>query len=119
MIYDSVLSGTPDYMFSYRSDLGKTVFEKPVVIIVEAKRNDFQQGWGQCLAELVAAQKINEDPQRAVYGVMTDGNLWQFGRLLGNRFVQDPNNFTLDRLATLYGALESLIQHSDHQDQGI
>jgi hypothetical protein len=28
-------------------------------LIVEAKQNDFNEGWGQCLAELVASQKLD------------------------------------------------------------
>ncbi|CAK8725441.1 Type I site-specific deoxyribonuclease [Candidatus Electrothrix laxa] len=106
--FDEVLTGTPDYMFSKKSSLGKTVLEVPLVIIVEAKKNDFEQGWGQCLAELVAAQKINKDTERPVYGVVTDGNLWQFGRLRRDVFTRNPENFTVDHLARLYGALEFL-----------
>ena len=36
--------------------------------------------------------------------------MWQFGRLIANKFIQDPQNFTIDRLAWLYGALEYLLQ---------
>ena len=108
LTFDEVLSGTPDYMFSKRSTLGKTVFETPIVIIVEAKKNDFEQGWGQCLAELVASQKINKDSEKPVYGVVTDGNLWQFGYLYADLFTKDNKNYTIDKINTLYGALEYL-----------
>jgi len=108
--YDSELSGTPDYIFSKRSKLGKTVLETPIVIVVEAKKNDFEHGWGQCLAELVAAQKINEDPTFPVYGIVTDGNLWQFGRLLLDTFTKNTSNYTIDNLARLFGALEAMAQ---------
>ena len=106
--YDDILTGTPDYIFSEKSVLGKTVLEKPLVIIVEAKKNDFEQGWGQCLAELVAAQKINDAPHRAVYGIVTDGNLWQFGKLIDDTFVRNSENFTIDKIAWLHGALDYL-----------
>ncbi|NEP52782.1 MAG: hypothetical protein F6K65_29855 [Moorea sp. SIO3C2] len=109
IFYDQVLSGTPDYIFSTKSELGKTVLEKPLLIIIEAKKNDFQQGWGQCLAELVASQKINQDIKRPVYGIVTDGNLWQFGRLQRDIFTQNIENFTIDKLSRLYGALDYLI----------
>ena len=59
--YDETLNGTPDYLISTRSELGIPVVGTPLIILVEAKKNDFDQGWGQCLSELVAAQKINED----------------------------------------------------------
>jgi hypothetical protein len=108
--FDEVLTGTPDYIFSKKSSLGKTVLEVPLVIVVEAKRNDFEQGWGQCLAELVAAQKMNENAERPVYGVVTDGNLWQFGCLRGKIFTRDTGNFTIDHLGRLYGALDFLAE---------
>lgn len=106
--FDKVLSGTPDYIFSKRSVLGKTVLETPIVMVVEAKKNDFEQGWGQCLAELVAAQKINQADKRAVYGIVTDGNLWQFGYLKADLFTKNEENYTLDNIQRLYGALEYL-----------
>ena len=75
---------------------------------MEAKKNDFAQGWGQCLAELVASQKINENMQRPVYGIVTDGNLWQFGRLKLDIFTKNQGNYTIDSISTVYGALEFL-----------
>jgi hypothetical protein len=111
--YDEVLCGTPDYIFSEKSELGKTVLEKPIVIIAEAKRNDFEQGWGQCLAELVASQKINDDSERPVYGVVTDGNLWQFGKLEKDCFFKNTENFTVDKLSLLYGALNYVVQAAE------
>ncbi|MEM9008741.1 MAG: hypothetical protein AAGE59_35175 [Cyanobacteria bacterium P01_F01_bin.86] len=108
--YDATLSGTPDYIFSKRSNLGKTVLETPIVVVVEAKKNDFEHGWGQCLAELVASQKINDDDTFPVYGIVTDGNLWQFGRLVLDTFTRSTGNYTIDNLARLFGALEAVAQ---------
>ena len=70
----------PDYLISTKSALGKTVLGTPIIVVVEAKRNDFIQGWGQCLAELVAIQRINDDV-KPVSGIVTDGEMWQFGKL--------------------------------------
>lgn len=106
--FDKVLCGTPDYIFSKRSSLGKTVLETPILIVVEAKKNDFEQGWGQYLAELVASQKINNNENKEVYGIVTDGNLWQFGRLHADVFTKHDKNYTIDKIQELYGALEYL-----------
>ena len=116
--FDETLTGTPDYIFAKKSPLGKTVLEKPIIIVVEAQKNDFEQGWGQCLAELVASQKINENPHKAVYGVVTDGNLWQFGRLIADTFTQNSENYTIDKLSRLYGALEYLAQLVEQEELG-
>jgi hypothetical protein len=95
-------------MFSKRSPLGKTVLETPILIVVEAKKNDFEQGWGQCLAEMVASQRLNSRENQSVYGIVTDGNLWQFGYLQVDLFTKHDKNYTIDNLKALYGALEYL-----------
>ena len=110
IVYDENLSGTPDYLISTRSRLGKTVVGKPLIILVEAKRNDFDRGWGQCLAELVAAQKMNNDAAFPVYGIVTDGNLWQFGRLVGDTFTQNRTDFALANLPMLFGAVSAVFE---------
>ena len=113
--YDDILNGTPDYFISTRSELGKTVVGSPLILFVEAKKNDFEKGWGQCLAELVAAQKINSEKMNdgtafPVYGIVTDGTLWQFGRLIGDTFTQNRTDFALANLPTLFGAVDSVFK---------
>ncbi len=103
--YNEKLTGAPDYIIATRSALGKTVLELPLVIVVEAKKNDFEQGWGQCLAELVAAQKLNGDASRPVYGIVTDGELWKFGTLAGVTFISNKEGYTVGDMAELFGAI--------------
>ena len=79
-------------------------------MFVEAKKNDFEQGWGQCLAEMVAAQKINDDPDFPIYGIVTDGKMWEFGRLVRNTFIQNMTNYTVDNLPILFGAMNSVFK---------
>ncbi len=108
MSYDETLTGTPDYIVTTKSPLGKTVFGLPIVIISEAKQSDFVQGWGQCLAEMVAAQKINQNTEQPVYGIVSDGELWQFGRLVGNQFTKHKTRLALTDTERLFGALAYL-----------
>lgn len=103
--YDDDLNGAPDYLLATKSELGKKVLESPLLAVVEAKKNDFEQGWGQCLVELVAIQKLNNLPNFTYYGIVSDGNVWQFGKLTDGLFVQDPASFTLDQLEEIFGAL--------------
>ena len=109
---DPLLSGVPDYIFGTKSPLGKKVLGTPLVLIVEAKKNDFEQGWGQCLAELVAAQKINNNTVKPVYGIVTDGLLWRFGELTEKVFTQDTGKYTTDSTAQLFGALDFVLASS-------
>ena len=108
--YDEILNGTPDYLVATKSELGITVVGTPLIMMVEAKKNDFEQGWGQCLAEMVAAQKMNDNPDFPLYGIVTDGITWQFGRLVADVFTRNRTNFSLDNLPNLFGAVDSVFK---------
>ena len=115
LAYDEILSGTPDYFVATRSELGKNVVGTPVVMVVEAKKNDFEIGWGQCLAALIAAQKINAqevngDAMFPVYGIVTDGVMWQFGKLAGDTFTENITPFSLGDVPRLFGAIDAVFE---------
>ena len=107
--YDAQLSGTPDYLISTKSALGKTVLGTPIIVVVEAKRNDFIEGWGQCLAELVAVQRLNDDPLKPVYGIVTDGEMWQFGKLTEDLFTRHKTALAIGELKKVFGAIGNLM----------
>ena len=80
------LVGKPDYFVTQKSRSPKA----PYCIIIEAKKNDFEKGWGQALAAMKGAQIINKRMaalEMAIYGIVSTGREWQFGKLLGNQFV--------------------------------
>jgi hypothetical protein len=108
--YDAKLNGTPDYLLATKSPLGKTVLAKPLLGVVEAKKNDFEVGWAQCLAELIAIQKINADEETPVYGIVTDAERWQFGKLQRSLFTRHIAGFTIDDLPELFGTLHFIFQ---------
>lgn len=104
-VYDAKLNGTPDYLIATKSPLGKTVLATPLLGVVEAEKNDFEAGWAQCLAELIAIQKLNADENLTVYGIVTDGERWQFGKFQKDIFTRQITAFSIDDLPELFGAL--------------
>jgi len=114
--YDAQLNGTPDYLFSTKSELGKTVLGFPIVIVVEAKKNDFSEGWGQCLAELIAVQKLNKAEELPVYGIVTDGELWQFGKLVSDKFTKSKLRITITDLDKIFGTISFLLSSKRETD---
>jgi hypothetical protein len=120
LTYDDDLCGMPDYFVAKRSPLGVMVRTKTpyLLMVVEAKRDDYEEGWGACLAAMLAAQKLNNDPEQTVYGIVTNGRGWEVGQLLGNRFTHDGKLFSLHNLAELLGALHFVFTKCKHQAAG-
>lgn len=116
LIHDEKLCGVPDYILAKRSPLGTVVFDKPYFVLVEAKKeSDFSEGWGQCLAEMIAVQRINEEPEQTVFGIVSNGVMWQFGKLIEDTFTQNKLFYTIQELERLFGAVNYVFQQCDLQ----
>jgi hypothetical protein len=112
---DASLSGFPEYILARRSPLGKVVFDKPYFILVEAKQDNFDAGWGQCLAEMIAAQKINAELSITVYGIVSNGDVWQFGKLEESVFTRNKTFYTIQVLDQLFAAVNYVFQQCEAQ----
>lgn len=110
---DANLNGFPEYILAKRSPLGKLVFDKPYFVIIEAKQDDFEWGWAQCLAEMIAAQRLNEKPEQEVYGIVSNGKLWQFGKLKENTFTLNEKSYLLDDLDQLFATINYVFQQCE------
>jgi len=111
--YDEKLSGIPDYILAKRSPLGKEVFDQPFFVTVEAKKDDFIKGWGQCLAEMVALSKLNAAENQTVFGIVSNGQLWQFGKLKANIFKKNIKAYTIYDLEQLLAAINYIFQQCE------
>lgn len=108
-VCDYILTRSPEQMF----------VRAPVMMLVEAKNEDLKRGYGQCIAEMIAAQRFNaregsETPQ--VYGVVTIGELWRFLILEGDIAHIDSRSYHIDRLPKIMGILLHLTRKEDNND---
>jgi hypothetical protein len=115
MRYEADLSGIPDYTVGRLSPLGRWVVGQPFILVVEAKRDDPERGWSQCLAALLAAQKLNNLPELTLYGIATNGRSWEFGKLKGTTFTREPLPFSLRNPEELCAALHFAFEQSQVQ----
>lgn len=107
------LSGVCDFLISRSSELFE--IEAPAVVIVEAKRADLKTGIGQCIAEMVAAQRFNqakEQPLAAIYGCVTSGTQWRFLKLAGQTVTIDLNDYPLPPVEMILGILVWMVEES-------
>ena len=73
------LSGVRDFLISRSREQFEV--ETPVIVLVEAKKADLNVGMGQCMAEMIAAQRFNLEAGQApmpIYGCTSSGMLWRF-----------------------------------------
>lgn len=110
MDFDAILSGTPDYLFAKKSALGKIVMDKPLVAIVEAKKDDFTGGWGQCAAEMYTAQQINKNEDLKIFGVVSNGRFWEFGTLQNQTFTKFRQISEINDLDELFSILTHILK---------
>jgi hypothetical protein len=112
---DDTLTGVPDYVFAQRTEYDSESLEPPVLVAIEAKKDNFEEGWGQCAAEMVAAQQANAQTEFIVYGVVTNGKLWEFAKLKANVFSKNKDYIDIIDLDELYSTLYSILEDCKNQ----
>ena len=113
--YDEKLSGFPEYILAKRSPLGKVVFDRPYFLLVEAKQDRFEEGWGQCLAEMIAAQRLNDNQEMIIFGIVSNGKIWQCGKLQDNIFTKNEIFYTIQRLEQLFAVINYIFKQCELQ----
>lgn len=113
--YDEDLSGVPDYMVTRRHPLGTIILDQPYCLTVEAKQDKFEEGWGQCLAEMVAVQRLNDDHHQTIFGIVSNGKIWQFGQLELEIFTRNKTFYTLQDLDQLFAVVNYVFRQCQLQ----
>jgi hypothetical protein len=113
--FDEKLSGFPEYILAKRSPLGKVVFDQPYFILVEAKQDNFETGWAQCLAEMIAAQRLNGELEIIVFGIVSNGERWQFGKLEKDVFTRNSTFYSIQEIDKLFAAVNYVFQQCESQ----
>ena len=107
---DQGLNGICDFLISYSDEL--LLVTAPIIILVEAKKEDLNTGLGQCIAEMIAAQRFNEQEENQIseiYGTVTSGTVWKFLKLEKNNVYIDLTEYYLRDLAKILGILATKI----------
>jgi len=110
-IESDVLVGNADYLIAERQDY----LDTPFLCIVEAKRDDFEQGLAQCLVEMQACQWQNNQVRRPidVFGIVTNGQGWVFYKLTLTSAVYETRTYISDDAAQTLGVLRYIFQECE------
>jgi hypothetical protein len=95
-----VAGGFVDYLVAER----QRYLSPPMLCIIEAKKDDFEQGLAQCLVEMQACQWNNTKVGRTldIMGLISNGSSWQIYRL-------EPSGEVFETPAYSTGDMELLI----------
>ncbi len=107
---DAGLNGVCDFLLTRSTN--ELIIEAPAIIIIEAKKGELNAGWGQCAAEMIAAQKFNAahgQEVSTIYGSVTTGTQWQFLKLTGKDLTVDVTEYSLDPLDRILGILKWMV----------
>ncbi|GAP95025.1 hypothetical protein [Leptolyngbya sp. NIES-2104] len=100
------LVGECDFILSKSSN--QLEVTAPIAVLVEAKNNDIKSGLGQCVAQMVGAQRFNTDQSVTIIGAVTTGVLWRFLRLNAQTLEVDLTEYTVpSQIETVLGVLKS------------
>jgi hypothetical protein len=97
--------------------LNHFIFLKPYLAVFEARKDDFNNAWCECFYCMLSKKRDEEeykkeDKNMPIYGVTTNGLIWQFAKLEGREFIQYSTRFTTEDLDTLLSGLRTLFELS-------
>jgi hypothetical protein len=107
---DAKLNGYCDFLIGRAPQQPQII--APVMVIFEAKRENINDGLGQCIAGMLGAQRFNQRtgaPVDAVYGCVTSGTAWKFLRLAGNVVTYDLIEYELAQADRILGILTHVV----------
>ncbi|MGB6166880.1 MAG: hypothetical protein WBF52_04780 [Geitlerinemataceae cyanobacterium] len=105
------LNGRCDFLISRSPEMLE--IEAPAIVIIEAKQADLKTGIGQCVAEMVAAQKFNESKNKSIstiYGSVSNGVQWQFLKLEKQTISIDLTIYSLPPVEQILGFLVWMVR---------
>ncbi|MFB2919430.1 hypothetical protein [Aerosakkonema funiforme] len=104
------LNGTCDFIISHSPQ--QLSVKAPVFTAVEAKNDNIRSGIPQCIAEMLAAQKFNEQQNNyipCIYGAVTTGSLWKFIKLEGTTVYIELKEHFIENIESLLGILYNIV----------
>jgi hypothetical protein len=108
------LNGICDFIITKSPEI--LILTAPVIVVVEAKKENINGGLGQCAAEMVAAQIFNQqggNEIKTIYGTVTTGSIWQFLKLEGQILSIDLSEYYLKDVNKILGILASGISETN------
>ncbi len=110
MLAHGDLSGYCDFIVT--ANPVSIVPEVPFIVVAEAKQKDLTAGIPQCVAEMIAARRLNEDAgqeKEVMFGCVTIGSEWLFLQYRHSQITMHPRVYYLNELGEILGVFQWMI----------
>jgi hypothetical protein len=104
------LNGYCDYILSLSPN--QAILRAPVICVVEAKNEQIKSGYAQCIAEMIAAKRFNDNkskPLNCILGVVTTGSNWKFITLQNKSVLIDFEEYLIAEVDKILGIFKAFI----------
>lgn len=108
------LKGECDFILA--RSLSSFSLQGPLLLVLEAKKNDIEEGLGQCTAQMLGALIYNEkdhQPLPYLYGCVTTGEAWQFLKLEKNQLTIHPERIHFEDVSKILWVLVECLKDLD------
>jgi hypothetical protein len=108
------LVGELDFAFTLKPHA--YLLETPILATVEAKKQDFEAGITQCIAQLTGIQQLNAQENKdlpTLFGCVSTGYEWQFLRLDGKNVVTDTERLPIEEVGKILGIFKEIVNFYD------
>jgi hypothetical protein len=104
-------TGAADYLITAK----RAYVATPFLCVVEAKKDDFEQGLAQCLVEMQACQWNNQNTDRDIdiFGIVTNAEGWKFYKLTSKKVVYETELYAFRNLPDVLSILSSIFTDCD------
>lgn len=111
-------AGFVDYIIAER----KRYITAPLLCIIEAKKDDFEQGLAQCLVEMESCRWQNSQQSQKtqhspidIFGIVTNGEGWRFYRMVTPQTVYETSLYSTGDMERLLGRLRQVFLWCEEQ----
>lgn len=107
----------PDYLIAKRSSMGNIFLERPSLIIIGVKHESFEEAWIDCISNMMAARRANQMSKNEanfapIFGIVSNGVIWEFAILDTNYFVKEITIYTIQNLKLLFAAIGYMFEQA-------
>jgi hypothetical protein len=64
---------------------------------------------------MLPVQRINNEPEKTIFGIVSNGAVWQFGKLNIDIFTQNKTFYTIQDLEQLFASVNYVFQQCELQ----